>query len=168
MMVSFDPQAVGSRPSNLVINESAAGSPVTIPLQGSGINGTQGALVAITPLTPCVQPLQTLQLTARTQNLTNTAVNWYVNNVPGGNSTVGTVSPTGLYTAPATAGTYYVEINSQQIPSLTSSATITVEPVASLTFGIYPVCCIDTSQGTAAVLGTNLPGAGFECHIHRG
>ena len=138
VMVSFDPQAVGSRPSSLVINESAAGSPITIPLQGSGINGAQGALVAITPLTPCVQPLQTLQLTARTQNLTNTAVNWYVNNIPGGNSTVGTISSTGLYTAPATAGTYYVEINSQQIPTLTSSATITVEPLASLTFGIYP------------------------------
>ena len=138
IMVSFVPQAVGSRPSSLVINESAAGSPITIPLQGSGINGTQGALVAITPLTPCVQPLQSIQLTARTQNLTNTAVNWYVNNIPGGNSTVGTVSSTGLYTAPATAGTYYVEINSQQIPSLTSSATITVEPVASLNFGIYP------------------------------
>ncbi len=138
VMVSFDPQVLGSRSSNLVINESAAGSPITIPLQGTSINGTQGALVAITPLTPCVQPLQPLQLTARTQNLTNTAVNWYVNNVPGGNSTVGTVSSTGLYTAPATAGTYYVEITSQQIPSLTSSATITVEPAASLTFGIYP------------------------------
>ena len=82
-MVSFVPQAVGSRPSSLVINESAAGSPITIPLQGSGINGTQGALVAITPLTPCVQPLQSIQLTARTQNLTNTAVNWYVNIVSG-------------------------------------------------------------------------------------
>ncbi len=138
VLVSFDPTVIGSRATNLVINESAAGSPVMIPLQGSGINGTQGALVAITPLTPCVPMSQTLQLTARTQNLTNTAVNWYVNNVPGGNSTVGTISPTGLYTAPATAGTYYVEINSQQIPSLTSSATITVEPVTSLTFGIYP------------------------------
>jgi Glycosyl hydrolases family 39/Abnormal spindle-like microcephaly-assoc'd, ASPM-SPD-2-Hydin len=138
VMVSFDPQVIGSRPSNLIINESAAGSPITIPLQGTGINGTQGALVAITPLTPCAQPLQTLQFTARTQNLSNPAVNWYVNNVPGGNSTVGTISSTGLYTAPAAAGTYYIEITSQQQPSLTSSATVIVEPAASLTYEIFP------------------------------
>ena len=138
VMVSFDPQVIGSRPSSLIISESAAGSPITIPLQGSGISGTQGALVAITPLTPCTQPLQTLQFTARVQNLSNTAVNWYVNNVPGGNSTVGTISPSGLYTAPATAGTYYIEITSQQTPSLTSSATVIVESSASLTYEIYP------------------------------
>ena len=138
VMVTFDPQGIGSRPSSLVINENAFGGQVTIPLQGTGINGAQGALVAVTPLTPCTQPLQTVQFKARVTNMTNTAVNWYVNNVAGGNSTYGTISPTGLYTAPATAGTYYIEANSQQSPSLTSSATVIVEPDASLTFGIYP------------------------------
>jgi hypothetical protein len=142
VMVSFDPQVIGSRPASLIISESAAGSPVTIPLQGTGINGTQGALVAVTPLTPCTQPLQTVQFTARTQNLSNPGVNWYVNNVPGGNSTVGTVSANGLYTAPATAGTYYIEITSQQIPSLTSSATVIVESATSLNYEIYPYVAV--------------------------
>jgi hypothetical protein len=84
VMVSFDPQVIGSRPSNLIIYENAYGGQVTIPLQGTGISGTQGALVAITPLTPCTQPLQTLQFTARVTNLTNTGVNWFVNNIAGG------------------------------------------------------------------------------------
>ena len=138
VQVSFNPQAIGSRPSNLIIYENAAGGQITIPLQGTGINGTQGALVAVTPLTPCTQPLQTVQFNARVTNLTNTGVNWFVNNVAGGNSTYGTISPTGLYTAPATAGTYYIEVTSKQVPSLTSSATVLVESSTSLAFGIYP------------------------------
>ena len=32
---------------------------------------------------------------------TNTAVTWYVNQVPGGNSSIGTVTAEGIYTAPA-------------------------------------------------------------------
>ena len=138
VMVSFNPQVIGSRPANLIIYENAAGGQVTIPLQGTGINGTQGALVSVTPLTPCAQPLQTLQLTARVTSLANTAVTWSVNNVVGGNSTYGTISSTGLYTAPAAAGTYYIEAVSQQVPSLMNSATVIVESATSLTFGIYP------------------------------
>lgn len=138
VLVSFDPQAIGSRTANLVIYENAAGGQVTIPLKGTGINGTQGALVAITPLAPCMQPLQTLQFTARVSNLTNTAVNWFVNSIAGGNSTYGTISPTGLYTAPPAGGTYHIEAVSQQEPSLTGSATVLVESATSLAFEIYP------------------------------
>ena len=158
VMVSFDPQAIGSRPWNLIIYENAAGGQITIPLQGTGINGTQGALVAVTPLTPCAQPLQTLQFTARVTNLTNTGVNWFVNNVAGGNSTYGTISPTGLYTAPATAGTYYIEAASQQVPSLGSSATVIVESAASLTFGIYPYVA-------AIPVGANQPFSAEVCRV---
>ncbi len=38
---------------------------------------------------------------ATVTGITNTAVNWEVNTVPGGNSTVGTISSTGVYTPPA-------------------------------------------------------------------
>lgn len=138
VMVSFDPTVIGSRPANLVINESAAGSPITIPLQGTGINGTQGALVTITPAASCTQPGQTLQLTAHVQSLSNTAVTWFVNQYQGGAASVGTISPTGLYTAPATAGTYSIEASSQQLPSLVGATNVTVEPAASLNYEIYP------------------------------
>ena len=37
---------------------------------------------------------------ATVENAVNPAVTWQVNSVPGGNATVGTISPTGFYTAP--------------------------------------------------------------------
>jgi serine protease len=43
--------------------------------------------------------------TATLANTTNAAVSWHVNGVAGGNSTVGTISSTGVYTAPASAPT---------------------------------------------------------------
>ena len=44
-----------------------------------------------------------MQFTATVTGTTNTAVTWSVNGVAGGNSTVGTISTSGAYTAPATA-----------------------------------------------------------------
>ncbi len=43
----------------------------------------------------------TAQMTATVSNTSVTAVNWYVNDVPGGSSATGTISPGGLYTPPA-------------------------------------------------------------------
>ncbi|MGH8321010.1 MAG: hypothetical protein ACRESX_07365, partial [Gammaproteobacteria bacterium] len=43
----------------------------------------------------------TLQLSATVSNSSNTTVLWYVNNIAGGNSLVGTITPQGLYTAPS-------------------------------------------------------------------
>jgi hypothetical protein len=45
----------------------------------------------------------TQQFTAVVSNADNTNVTWYVNDVQGGNSTVGTVTTEGLYTAPSNA-----------------------------------------------------------------
>ena len=38
---------------------------------------------------------------AKVTNTTDTAVNWSVNDVPGGNGALGTITPDGVYTAPA-------------------------------------------------------------------
>src|SRR5579862_8665566 len=55
--------------------------------------------VAIAPTSVTLAAGATQQFTATTVPA-NQNVLWYVNNAPGGNSVVGTVSPTGLYTAP--------------------------------------------------------------------
>jgi uncharacterized protein (DUF1800 family) len=52
----------------------------------------------------------TLQYTAQVSGLANTAVRWQVNNVAGGNSTIGTISATGLYKSPATVPTVGTQI----------------------------------------------------------
>src|SRR5579862_235416 len=61
--------------------------------------------VTIRPGYTTVGVNQTVQYTATVSGLTNTSVTWKVNNVIGGNSTVGTISQMGLYTAPATVPT---------------------------------------------------------------
>src|SRR5215813_12009293 len=73
---------------------------------GGGNGGTASAItsVTVTPSTVSVVVGQTQQLAAdvRGTGTFSHAVTWAVNNVTGGNATVGTISATGLYTAPAT------------------------------------------------------------------
>ena len=83
--------------------------------------------VTVLPSTATVATNQTQQFTA-TLNGANTAVSWSVNAVAGGNSTVGTISSNGLYTAPA---------------SIPSPATVTVSAAEQATSSIKP--------GTASV-----------------
>lgn len=56
--------------------------------------------VTLSPASASVMVSQTQQFTASVSGTSNTAVTWSVNGVPGGNSTVGTVSSSGFYGAP--------------------------------------------------------------------
>src|SRR5438132_7203981 len=58
--------------------------------------------VSVTPAAASVQTGGTQTLTATVTNTANKAVTWQVNGVAGGNTSVGTISTTGVYTAPAT------------------------------------------------------------------
>jgi serine protease len=57
--------------------------------------------VAVCPASAAVKTGATQTLTATLANTTDTAVTWQVNGVDGGNSVIGTVSSTGVYTAPS-------------------------------------------------------------------
>jgi len=84
--------------------------------------------VSVTPATATLYPAQTQQFTATVSNTSNTAVTWSV-------SGVGTVSSSGLYTAPAsvtTQQTVTVTATSQAAPSASGSATITLMPAISV------------------------------------
>jgi len=65
----------------------------------SGGNPT-GITVAVFPTATSVVVGQTVPFSAAVTGTTNTAVNWEVAGVAGGNSTVGTITAGGLYTAP--------------------------------------------------------------------
>ncbi len=74
---------------------------------------------------------QTRQLTAYVQ-LANPAVHWTVNGVPGGNAALGTISASGLYSAPATvplANAVNVTATSVSAPSEVGSAVMTITQV---------------------------------------
>jgi DNA-binding beta-propeller fold protein YncE len=61
---------------------------------------------------------------------TNQAVNWQVNSIPGGNSTVGTIDVNGNYTAPNTVpvpNTVTVTAIAQVDATATASATVTID-----------------------------------------
>ena len=54
------------------------------------------------------------------------AVAWSVGGVPGGNSSVGTITPAGLYTAPTQAGTVVVRAALASNPDLFGEAVVTI------------------------------------------
>lgn len=59
------------------------------------------ATVAVTPLTAPLGPLGIQQFKATINGAASSAVTWMVNGIPGGAPMIGTISPSGLYTAPA-------------------------------------------------------------------
>ena len=73
---------------------------------------------------------QTQRFTASVSN-----VRWSVDSVTGGNTTVGTISTSGLYTPPATGGTHTITATTATVPPISGSATVAVsELVGVLTY----------------------------------
>jgi hypothetical protein len=93
------------------------------------VNVTAPPPVAITisPTSASVRVRQNKQFTATVQNTANTSVTWKVNGIVGGNSTVGTISTSGVYRAP----------NSVPNPAVvTVSATSNADPTKSATASV--------------------------------
>src|ERR1700722_15112699 len=68
--------------------------------------GTGGAFSTITPRHSALTLQQKQQFTTNAPG--GTTLNWSVDGIAGGNATVGTISSSGLYTPPGTAGTHTV------------------------------------------------------------
>lgn len=90
--------------------------------------------LSVTPGDSIVGPGQTAQLTANVQNST-AGVTWGVNNVAGGNATVGTIDAQGKYTAPNTAQSVQVTITATSKEDTTKSASASVVVVVPGTVG---------------------------------
>jgi hypothetical protein len=96
--------------------------------------------VVVQPATASVPDFLTQQFTATVTGSANTAVTWEVNGTPGGSQTLGFISSTGLYVAPAAVPTKLdskqntvtttVTINavSQAATSASGTSTVTVVP----------------------------------------
>src|SRR3954454_9069660 len=107
--------------------------------------------VSVTPGSASVQTGGTQQFTATVTGSTNTAVTW--------SATGGTIASSGLFTAPATAGTYSVKVTSVADSTKSASATVTVTaPPPPVAVSISPTSASlqtgGTQQFTAAVTGT--------------
>lgn len=89
--------------------------------------------VTISPMSanPLVKATQQFTATVQGSGNFNPAVNWYVNGTQGGNSTVGTIDTTGLYTAPnSVPNPSSVSVKAQSVQDSTKSATaaVTITP----------------------------------------
>jgi hypothetical protein len=98
-----------------------AGPPadVAVTVQPAG-----GPTVSVSPSTASVQTGATRQFTATVTGSTATPT-WSVNTIAGGNSTVGTISATGLYTAPASVPSGAITIRATDAGA-EGTATVTV------------------------------------------
>ena len=93
----------------------------------------------------------TLQLSATVSGSDNTTVLWYVNNVPGGDSTVGTISPQGLYTAPNMPphnGSIVISASPQVYPVISTSIVINITFANASLSGNYVFSLNGTQAGS--------------------
>ncbi|MFZ0318427.1 MAG: Ig-like domain-containing protein [Candidatus Sulfotelmatobacter sp.] len=114
--------------------------------------------LVISPATAIVGASGTQQFTAAIANVASTPVNWFVDQVAGGNATVGTISATGLYTAPTMLGAHTITAASAANSAITASATITVTAI-SLSPTSATMIGDTTQQFTATLQGVT--NAGF-------
>ena len=107
--------------------------------------------VTLSPNTASLQTGQPAQFSATVVGTTNTAVTWTASS--------GTVTSTGQYTAPSTAGTYTVTATSAADPSKAASARVTVSPPNQITISITPTSASVSSGGqeqfSASLSGTS-------------
>jgi len=147
-------------------------NPVTITATSevsSTASGSANATLSAPGITVTVRPSQVTLATSATQQFTaavtgssNQAVNWSVDGVAGGNQAVGTISATGLFTAPANVpspSSVTVTAASQASPSQSGSATVTITAAAStiavtVTPGLVSLLPNATQQFMATVTGS--------------
>ena len=126
---------------------------------GSSAGGGQTALgtpaissVTVSCATTIIMTSQSGQCSAAVAGTGNysSAVNWLVNNVIGGNATVGTISSAGLYSAPVTVPTpYTVTVTATSVSDITKSASSAI--LIAGTIAATPQLISAASGGTITV-----------------
>jgi Glycosyl hydrolases family 39/Bacterial Ig-like domain (group 2) len=124
-------QNISSQTLSLAASGSGFTTNVDLPpysVVGITLSQTGPPVVSVTvaPKTVTITTGTTQQFSSTVTNATDMSVTWSVDSVNGGNSALGTVDNTGLYTAPATSGLHTVTATSNADPTKSDSATVTV------------------------------------------
>jgi uncharacterized protein (DUF1800 family) len=125
-------------------------------------SGSQGYTIIVTPGTATLPGLTTQQFSAKTNDGSKPTLSWTINGIAGGNPTIGTISSTGLYTAPEfppAPNTIKVSATDTVDTSKTGSSAVTLDnPIPVLT-AISPVV-ISVGPFTLSLTGQYfVPGA---------
>lgn len=146
----------------------AAGALIVLTMAMGGCGFTSGASagppanvsVTVSPLSVSVSLGQTVQFAAMVTGAPSNAVNWSVNQIAGGNSTLGTISSSGLYTAPQALPAnpkITVTATAQAAPQASGSATVQIQ--SGITVSIAPNSANVLPEGSVSFTAT-VAGAG--------
>jgi hypothetical protein len=94
----------------------------------SGSTTSRVIAVSITPAQAALYLGQTQQFSATESGATNNSILWMVNGTAGGNASVGTISATGLYTAPSQLANVPLSVQAapSEAPSVYANANLTL------------------------------------------
>lgn len=125
---------------------------------GGGHNPPPVITVIVSPASATVQTGATQTFSATVSNAANTGVSWQVNGVTGGDSAHGTISTSGMYTAPAVLpNPVTVTVTAISVAdsskSSSSQVTVTALPAISLTLAPSPVT-VQTGIGSQLFTAT--------------
>jgi hypothetical protein len=101
-----------------------------VTISGSTPGGTNS--VSISPLRAALTTGQSQAFTATVTGNAVTCVTWEVDSIPGGNSSVGTVSATGVFSPPSAAGTHTVAARSTADSTASASASVFITDLAGV------------------------------------
>src|ERR1700675_3566673 len=156
--VSFKPSVATSYNGTVEVISKTTSAKVL--LTGTGTLSTVG--VSISPTGAALQVGHSQQFTATVSNTSDTAVTWLVNGTVGGNSTLGTISSTGLYTAPSSVPSpSSVTVTAQSVadPSKSASANVNISAPPPVSVSISPTEATlqvgQSQQFTATVSNTS-------------
>ncbi len=122
---AIDLAVAGTFPVTVSSPDNPGGTSAPVTFTVSDVNVTVSLSTASASIPVGISQL----FTATVQGTSNTAVTWSVNGVIGGNSTLGTITEQGLYTAPVTVpnpSAVAVTAASQAYPRASASASVTV------------------------------------------
>src|SRR5882757_8188606 len=106
---------------------------------GSSASSTDPVTIAISPSTVTLPVSSSQQFSAPVTNSTNTTVTWQVNGTTGGSATFGTISTSGLYTAPSSVPTSAITVTAIAQADTTKTVTATVTATNSTRIVVGPV-----------------------------
>ena len=145
------PLANGSHSATLVEVDSSGAYIKSSPDTFTVGTSTGAVSVSINPTAATVATGGVQQFSATVSGSSTTSVTWSVDGIAGGNSTVGTVSSSGLYTAPASTGTHNVTATSVADSTKSASAAVTVIPPGTCGGGANNTLSICSPSNGASV-----------------
>jgi hypothetical protein len=115
LAVTFSPSGSGKRSGRVTFSDTDPSNLQTFLISGTGV--IPASTVTISPRAASMTSQQTQSYVGSISGVVSSAVTWAVDGVIGGNATVGTISASGLYTPPATAGRHAIKAASTADPT---------------------------------------------------